>query len=327
MLAYLVRRILYAIPILIGVNLLTFALFFVVNKPDDMARMHLGVKHVTPAAIERWKQEHGYDKPLFYNSAPKEGNGFTDTIFFAKSVRLFIFDFGNADDGRNIGYDITQRMWPSLAIAVPTLLVGLMVYITFAMTLAFFRATYIDYAGVIFAVVLMSISGLFYIIGGQYLISKLFHLVPISGYDPGWAAIKFLILPVLIGVIASIGSNSRWYRTIFLEEINKDYVRTARAKGLSERKVLFKHVLKNALIPILTGIVVILPMLFMGNLILESFFGVPGLGSYTIDAIRQQDFAIVRAMVFLGSVLYIIGLILTDISYTIVDPRIRLGGA
>ena len=210
---------------------------------------------------------------------------------------------------------------------MPTLIVGLLVYITFAMTLAFFRATYIDYAGVIFAVVLMSISGLFYIIGGQYLISKLLHLVPISGYDTGLTAVKFLILPVLIGIIGSVGSNSRWYRTIFLEEINKDYVRTARAKGLSERVVLFKHVLKNALIPILTGIVVILPMLFMGNLILESFFGVPGLGSYTIDAIRQQDFAIVRAMVFLGSVLYIIGLILTDISYTIVDPRIRLGGA
>ena len=327
MLAYLVRRILYALPILIGVNLLTFALFFVVNKPDDMARMHLGVKHVTPAAIERWKQEHGYDKPLFYNPASETGNAFTDTIFFTKSVRLFIFDFGNADDGRNITYDITQRMWPSLAIAIPTLLVGLLVYITFAMTLAFFRATYIDYAGVILAVVLMSISGLFYIIGGQYLVSKLLHLVPISGYATGLTAIKILILPVLIGVIGSIGSNSRWYRTIFLEEINKDYVRTARAKGLSERVVLFKHVLKNALIPILTGIVVILPMLFMGNLILESFFGVPGLGSYTIDAIRQQDFAIVRAMVFLGSVLYIIGLILTDISYTIVDPRIRLGGS
>lgn len=326
MLAYLVRRMLYAIPILIGVNVLTFTLFFVVNKPDDMARMHLGVKHVTPEAIERWKQEHGYDKPLFFNSSPDQGNVFTDTIFFTKSLRLFVFDFGNADDGRNITYDITQRMWPSLAIAVPTLLVGLLIYISFAMTLAFFRATYIDYAGVIFAVVLMSVSGLFYIIGGQYLISKLFHLVPISGYDPsGMSAIKFLILPILIGVISGIGSSSRWYRTIFLEEINKDYVRTARAKGLDERVVLFKHVLKNALIPILTGIVVVLPTLFMGNLILESFFGVPGLGSYTIDAIRQQDFAIVRAMVFLGSVLYIIGLILTDISYTIVDPRIRLG--
>ncbi|HYY17078.1 MAG TPA: ABC transporter permease, partial [Gammaproteobacteria bacterium] len=117
----------------------------------------------------------------------------------------------------------------------------------------------------------------------------------------------------------------RWYRTIFLEEMGKDYVRTARAKGLSERLVLYKHVLKNALIPILTGVVVILPLLFTGSLIMESFFGIPGLGSYTIDAINSQDFAIVRAMVFLGSLLYILGLLLTDLSYTLVDPRVRLG--
>jgi peptide/nickel transport system permease protein len=138
-------------------------------------------------------------------------------------------------------------------------------------------------------------------------------------------SLKFLVLPVVISVIGGIGSGSRWYRTIFLEEINKDYVRTARAKGLSELRVLFKHVLKNAMIPILTGAVVVIPLLFMGSLLTESFFGIPGLGSYTIDAIQSQDFAIVRAMVFLGSVLYIMGLILTDISYTLVDPRIRLG--
>jgi peptide/nickel transport system permease protein len=136
---------------------------------------------------------------------------------------------------------------------------------------------------------------------------------------------KFLILPVIIGVIAGIGQGTRWYRTIFLEEIGKDYVRTARAKGLAEPRVLFKHALKNALIPILTGVVVILPLLFMGSLIMESFFGIPGLGSYTIEAIQRQDFAIVRAMVFLGSVLYILGLLMTDISYTLVDPRVRLG--
>ncbi len=171
---------------------------------------------------------------------------------------------------------------------------------------------------------MMSISGLFYIIGGQYLVSKLLHLVPISGYDTGIAAWKFLVLPVIIGVIGGIGTGTRWYRTLFLEEINKDYVRTARAKGLSERLVLFRHVLKNAMIPILTGVVVVLPLLFMGSLITESFFGIPGLGSYTIDAINSQDFAIVRAMVFLGSVLYILGLLLTDISYTLVDPRVRL---
>ena len=141
---------------------------------------------------------------------------------------------------------------------------------------------------------------------------------------PGPELYKFLIMPIMAGVISGIGSGTRWYRILFLEEIHKDYVKTARAKGLSERAVLFKHVLRNALIPILTGVVVLIPLLFMGSLIIESFFGIPGLGSYTIDAIRAQDFAIVRSMVFLGSVLYILGLILTDISYTWVDPRVRL---
>ncbi len=324
MFAYIVRRILYAIPILIGVNLLTFSLFFLVNSPEDMARMHLGVKRVTVEAIDKWKQERGYDKPLLYNAGAEGLGALTDTIFFDKSVSLFAFDFGSADDGRDIGFDISQRMWPSLAIAVPIFIVGILVNITFAMLLAFFRATYIDIWGVVLCVVLMSISALFYIIGGQFLIGKLLHLVPISGYDTGLSAIKFLILPVIIGIIGGVGAGSRWYRTIFLEEINRDYVRTARAKGLSELAVLFRHVLKNAMIPILTGAVVVIPTLFMGSLLIESFFGIPGLGSYTIDAIRNQDFAIVRAMVFLGSVLYIFGLILTDISYTLVDPRIRL---
>ncbi len=325
MFAYIIRRSLYAIPILIGVNLITFVLFFVVNSPDDMARMQLGVKHVTAEAIDKWKRERGYDKPLLLNKDAVGMQKITDTIFFTKSVRLFLFDFGAADDGRHIGRDILQRMWPSLAIAIPVFLVGILVNITFAMLLAFFRATYIDIWGVTIAVIMMSISMLFYIIGGQYLIGKMLNLVPISGYGTGGLdAAKFLILPVIVGVIGGIGAGTRWYRTIFLEEITKDYVRTARAKGLSELQVLFKHDLKNAMIPILTGVVVVIPLLFMGSLLLESFFGIPGLGSYTIDAIQAQDFAILRAMVFLGSVLYIVGLLLTDISYTLVDPRIRL---
>ena len=324
MFAYIARRIAYAIPILIGINLLTFALFFVVNSPDDMARMHLGMKRVTPEAVEKWKAEHGYDKPVLYNAAAGGIEQLTDTIFFEKSVRLFAFDFGHADDGRDISHDIQQRMWPSLAIAVPVLLVGLLVNITFAMLMAFFRGTYLDVSGVVLCVMLMSISALFYIIGGQFLLGKLFRLVPISGYEGGIDAFKFLVLPVVIGAVSGIGSGSRWYRTFFLEESGKDFVRTARAKGLKEARVLFVHILRNALVPIVTGIVVVLPLLFMGSLLLESFFAVPGLGSYTIDAINMQDFAIVRAMVFLGSVLYIIGLILTDITYTIVDPRVRL---
>ena len=322
--AYIIRRVLYAVPILIGVNLFTFALFFIVNTPDDIARMHLGHRHVTQEQVDFWKEGHGYDKPLFYNGAAQGGGKFADTIFFNESVRLFVFDFGRSDSGRDISRDISQRMWPSLAIAVPTLLLGVLINITFAMLMVFFRATYIDFWSVVLCIVLMSVSGLFYIIGGQFLIGKLFKLVPISGYESGFAAVKFLILPVVVGVVSGIGAGSRWYRTIFLEESGKDYVRTARAKGLSELTVLFRHVLPNAMIPILTGIVVILPLLFMGSLIIESFFGIPGLGSYTIDAIARQDFAIVRAMVFLGSFLYIIGLLLTDISYTIADPRVRL---
>ncbi len=324
MINYIIRRILYAIPILVGVNLLTFALFFVVNTPDNMARIHLGVKHVTPEAIAKWKHERGYDKPLMWNSTAQGAKQASDTIFFEKSVAMFAFDFGRSDEGRDIAHDIKTRMWPSLAIALPVFLVGLAINITFAMLMAFFRATYIDLSGVVLCVAMMSISGLFYIIGGQYLVSKLLHLTPISGFDAGSNALKFIILPVVIGVIGGIGSGARWYRTIFLEETGRDYVRTARAKGLSELSVLFGHVLKNAMIPILTGAVVVIPLLFMGSLISESFFGIPGLGSYTIDAINAQDFAIVRAMVFLGSVLYIVGLILTDISYTLVDPRIRL---
>ncbi|MEE8263422.1 MAG: ABC transporter permease [Gammaproteobacteria bacterium] len=325
MIAYIVRRAAYAIPILIGINVLTFVLFFVVNSPDDMARMHLGVKRVTPEAIEKWKHERGYDRPLLWNLEASGVERLTDTMFFRKSARLFVFDFGRSDSGRDIGYDISQRMWPSLAIAIPSLLIGLLVNITFALLIAFFRGTYIDVGGVVLAVILMSISGLFYIIGGQFLVGKFLHLVPISGYDTGLNAAKFIVLPVIIGVIGGIGAGTRWYRTVFLEEIGKDYIRTARAKGLSERSILYKHVLRNGLIPILTGVVAILPLLFMGSLIVESFFAVPGLGSYTIDAINSQDFAIVRAMVFLGSVLYIIGLLLTDISYTVVDPRVRLG--
>ncbi len=323
MINYIIRRLLYAIPVLIGVNLLTFLLFFMVNTPDDMARMHLGQKHISQTSIDMWKAQHGYDKPLFYNASEPGIEKLTQTLFFQKSLKLFSFDFGASDSGRDISYDICERMGPSLMIAIPTLIIGVFVNIVFAMLMAFFRGTYLDTWGVILCVILMSISALFYIIGGQYFVGRVLHLVPISGFDYGFNGIKFVILPVIVGILGGIGAGTRWYRTLFLEEINKDYVRTGRAKGLAEIKVLFKHVLKNAMIPILTGIVVILPALFLGSLIMESFFGIPGLGSYTIDAIQQQDFAIVRAMVFLGAVLYIIGLILTDISYTLVDPRVR----
>lgn len=325
MLRYLMRRVVYAVPILIGVNVITFALFFVVNTPDDMARMQLGTKRVTPEAIEQWKHERGYDRPLLYNAAQSGTGRLTDTIFFTHSMKLFSFDFGRAEsDGREIGEEIRRRMWPSLAIALPAFVIGLLAFTTFGLVLAFFRDTYVDTGGVVLCVVAMSVSAMFYIIAGQFFIGKVCRLTPISGFGDGLDAWRFLVLPVLVALVSSFGEDTRLYRTFFLEEIGKDYVRTARAKGLLESTILFRHVMRNALIPILTGAVVVIPRLFLGSLVLESFFGIPGLGSYTIDAISAQDFTVVRTMVFLGSVLYIVGLVLTDLSYTVADPRVRL---
>jgi peptide/nickel transport system permease protein len=202
--------------------------------------------------------------------------------------------------------------------------VGLGISVVFALGLAFFRGTYLDFWGTVLCVVFMSISSLFFIVIGQFMFSRVLQLMPVSGFAPGLDAWRFLVLPIAVGILARLGGEVRFNRTLFMEEIGKDYVRTARSKGLSEARVLLGHVLRNALIPILSASVAVIPLLFMGSLITESFFAIPGLGSYLIEAISGQDFAIVRAMVFIGSFLYIVGLILTDISYTLADPRIRL---
>ena len=326
MTSYIVRRILYAIPILIGVNITVFLLFFVVSSPDQMAQRILGEKNIVQEDIDNWKKQNGYHLPLWFNTKVSGTESFTQTIFFQKSVKLFFFDFGTSDANNiDITSQITQRMWASLAITLPTFLVGVLVNITISMIVAYYRATYVDFWGTILAVILMSVSTLFYIIGGQWVFGKILRLFPISGYDSGVDMLKFVILPVVIGIIGGVGNGIRFYRTIFLEEVNRDYVRTARAKGLSEAVVLFKHTLKNAMIPILTNVVLIIPFLFIGSLVMEAFFAIPGLGGFTIEAIHAQDFAIVRSMVYIGSVLYIVGLLFTDICYTLVDPRIQLG--
>jgi peptide/nickel transport system permease protein len=131
-------------------------------------------------------------------------------------------------------------------------------------------------------------------------------------------------VPVLVGLLSGVGESVRFYRAVFVEESSKDYVRTARAKGCGEARILVHHVLRNSLLPILTQVVVIIPTLVMGSILLESFFGIPGLGSITVDAINANDFATLRTMVYLGSLLFILGQILTDVSYTLVDPRVRL---
>jgi peptide/nickel transport system permease protein len=324
MVNYIIRRVLYGLLILIGVNLLTFVLFFAINTPDDMARINIGGKRVSADAIAKWKTQRGYDKPLLFNDQAQGVEKLSKTLFVERSLPLFALQFGASDTGRDIGYELRQRALPSLALALPTFLLGVFVVVVVSLVMVFFRNTYVEFWSVAFAVFLLSVSGLFYIIAGQFLFSTVLKLVPASGFAGGMDMVAFLLLPVVIGIVSRMGGEALFYRTMFLEEIGKDYVRTARSKGLSESAVLFRHVLGNALLPILTSTVAVLPLLFMGALIMESFFGIPGLGSFTIDAINGQDFAVVRAMVFLGSALYILGLVLTDISYTLADPRVRL---
>jgi peptide/nickel transport system permease protein len=323
---YLIRRSFYGALVLLGVNLFTFMLFFTVNTPDDMARLNIGGKRVTQEQIVKWKVERGYDKPLYWNSAAEGTKQATDTVFWDRSVSLLALDFGRSDStsATDIGHEIRTRMGVSLQLAVPLFLLQIVVSVAFALLLVFFKHSRIDFWGVVACVLMLSISALFYIIVGQYLFSRVFHLVPISGFESGWDAVRFLVLPVILSLLSRLGSEGRLYRAMFLEELGRDYVRTARAKGLSEPKVLFSHVLRNALIPILTSAGSYLPFVFLGSLVFESFFGIPGLGAYVIEAITGQDFAIVRSMVFVGSLIYIASYIVIDVAYTWVDPRVRL---
>lgn len=326
MLNYCLRRILYGVLVLLGVNLLTFFLFFTVNTPDDMARMNIGGKRVTQELIERWKVERGYDKPLYWNTDREGTERLTETIFWERSVSLFALRFGRADSesAGDIGDEVGRRMGVSLQLAAPIFVLQVIASVAFAVLLVMFRHTRLDLAGVVLCVVLLSISALFYIIVGQYLFARVLKLAPNSGYSQGWDVLRFLVLPVALSVLARLGGEARLYRAMLLEELGKDYVRTARAKGLAESAVLYRHVLRNALIPIITSAGSYLPYVFMGSLLFESFFGLPGLGAYVIEAIGKQDFAVVRTMVFVGSLLYIASYILIDLAYTWADPRVRL---
>ena len=312
MLSYLLRRLVYGFATVLGVLLLLYVLFFLYAEPGDIARRALGEK-AAPEAIAQWIRNHGYDRP-----APR--------LLLDHYRRMLTFDFGRSDaDDSPIALRLRRGLGPTLALTLPVFALGLLAATTLALFVAYFRNTYIDRAGVALCVLGMSVSILLYIIGGQFLIGKVLRWFPISGFDPSPAVVlRFLALPVLVGVAAGVGSDARFYRTVFVEESNRDYVRTARAKGCGDARIMVRHVLRNALIPLLTRAVMAIPLLFTGFILLESFFGIPGIGSLTVDAIQGNDFATLRAVVFLGSLLFVLAQILTDVAYTLVDPRVRL---
>jgi peptide/nickel transport system permease protein len=319
MLAYVLRRLAYGVITVFGVLFFLFVLFFTVTDPDDIARRALGEKAL-PEVIEQWKVNHGYDRPLW------PWQDFDDNMLFEHFRRMLSFDFGRSDtDDVLITERIRKGAGPSLALTVPLFALGLIIGITLSLLVAFFRETYIDSTGVFLCVLAMSVSILLYIVGAQYLIAKILRWFPISGFDPNPEVIvRFLALPIVVGLMNGFGSDVRFYRTVFVEETGRDYVRTARAKGCGEGRIMMRHVLQNGMIPVLTRVVLAIPFLFTGALLLEAFFGIPGLGSLTVDAIQGNDFSTLRTMVYIGSLLFILGQILTDISYSLADPRVRL---
>ena len=320
MLAYLIRRTAYGAVTVLGVLGLLFALFFLYATPIDMARRAVGEK-APPEVLQRWIANHGYDRPRIWNPADPR-----DTLLADHFRRMLSFDFGRSDaDDTPIADRLRRGVLPSLCVTVPLFAAGIVIGVGLSLFVAYFRETYIDRTGVVLCVLGMSVSILLYIIGGQYLLGKLLRWFPISGFDLNPALVaRFLAIPWLVGIASGVGVSVRFYRTVFLEETGRDYVRTARAKGCGDARIMSRHVLRNAMIPILTQVVVSIPFLFTGAILLESFFGIPGLGSITVDAIHANDFATLRVMVYIGALSFVVGQIATDVSYTLVDPRVRL---
>jgi peptide/nickel transport system permease protein len=340
MFSYLLRRLLYAPLIIVGVMLITFLLFFVLQKPETMAKNVLG-KRANPKTTYEWMHKRGYDKPLFLHYGqqrvsddghPYASQGPFDTIFFNQLGKLATFDLGVSDvTGRELKEVFQEGAVPSLLLTLPAFIVGILMSVGFALYLVFVRKSALDTAGVFFCVGLMSIPPMVYIIFGQAVVAITFNYFPAFGFnrpdlfEPStWNSLRFLLLPVAIMVILNVGDQTRLFRAVFLEEIGQDYVRTAQAKGVSNPRLLMVHVLKNGMIALITYVVAQLPLLILGSLLVENFFGIPGLGNTLVLAIQTSDLAVVRSTTFLTSILYIVGLTLTDICYALVDPRIRL---
>jgi len=309
MTAFIIRRLCYMVPIVFGVLLVTFVLFTVVG--GDISQQIAG-KNADAQTIAEIRHEYGFDKPLFWS---------LDSQFTDHFKKAFTFDFGRAMDRERISEKILRGVGPSLMLTGPMFLGELIAAISLALIIAFVRGTVWDVTAVVICVAGMSIPYLSFIIFGQYFFAYKLDWFPII-YLPEEPMIKSVGLPILIGIIAGLGAELRFYRTVMLDEIRNDYVRTAFAKGLSARRVLFKHVLKNAMIPIITSVVLALPTLILGSFLLERFFGIPGLGYLMIEAIGSRDFFIINAMTFIFSLLIVIFTLLTDICYVLVDPRI-----
>lgn len=335
--AFIVRKLLYNIPVYLGIILLTMALL----RVRDPVSGYLG-KNASQEQIDALRADMGLDQPFLV----QVGEFLWDLVRFDFSAESW------AQPGRTVGEILVSSVPPTMSITVPELFTSAAIAVCIALISAYFRGRSADRILVVLAVLGMSISYLVYIIFGQYLGAYIprtfnpdFDLLAIKGYQP-WTTwnhfsvlgvgvpyptgfspgtwITYCLLPVSIGVIVAMGYDTRFYRAVMVEESGRDYIVTAMAKGAGKRKIMFVHMLKNAMIPIITRIMATLPFLITGSILLEVFFNIPGMGRQLIDAINVNDFPIIQAFVAVIAALFILSIILTDVLYALVDPRVRL---
>lgn len=312
--AYVLRRLFQAVFTIFGVMLFTFLLFRVVS--GDIASAHLGAK-ATDQQRQEWRRKFGYDKPYLINREP--GHKLWDSQFTYYLVKTVTFRTVSMVNNERLSETIVERAPYSLCLTVPAMALGWAIAMVVAVIVAYYRASLIDHIGVFLAVLGMCIPYLAFIMGGQWL---MFQIAPSMAY--GVRNPFNIFVPIAIAVVAGLGGHVRFYRTVILDETNRDYVRTARAKGVPLPGVMFRHILRNCMLPILTELILAIPFLIMGSLLLELFFGIPGLGDLLLSSINNRDEPIVSGLTFLTACIYVLGNLLTDITYAIFDPRVQL---
>lgn len=325
MFSYIVRRLLYTPLIVVGVLIVTFLLFRVVQ--GDVSAEYAG-RSASAETVAEIRKELGFDKPLFINTEAAGERGVLavfDSQFFHHFKNAVTLEFGRSRVSKQkVSSMLAEGAIPSLTLTVPMFLGTLVLAVSISLFIALVRGSALDASVVVACVCGMSLPFLALIMFGQYFFAHKLGWFPVFGYEPGLAGAKFFVLPVLMGVFAGLGGDVRFYRTVMLDEINSDYIRTAKAKGQGTPRILFKHLLKNAMIPIISKVVLAIPFLFLGSLLTERFFGIPGLGYLMVEAIGQRDFQIINAMTFVISVLFVLGNLATDVCYALVDPRVTL---
>jgi peptide/nickel transport system permease protein len=307
--AYVARRLWQVIPTLAGVILLVFVLF---NWVGGDPALVLAGKVPDPAQIESIRRQLGLDQPWWIQL----------WIFVGQ---VFTFDFGRSwSTNQLVSEVLLTRIGPTLTVMVPMLLLETLLAVTLALLVAYVRGSLTDRAVMLLTTIAMSVSFLVYIIVFQWLLGFKLAWFPVQGWsDDLWTNLtRYAPLPVLLGVLVSVAPSLRLYRSFFLDEIGQDYVRTARAKGLTEHRVMLRHVLRNAMIPILTYVGIGLPGLFVGSFLLEIFFSIPGLGREVIESVNRSDFPVIKAITVYLAMLTMLVNLLVDVLYRVADPRV-----